>query len=49
MAEIDLWLLVQDREKVASLRETALLASRVRHLNRRLREAEASLRREEQP
>jgi hypothetical protein len=49
MAEIDLWLLVQDRKRVACLRETALLASRVRHLHRRLREAEASLRREEQP
>jgi len=36
MAEIDAWLLTQDREKVALRRETAQLASRARALIRRL-------------
>jgi hypothetical protein len=42
MAEIDAWLLVQDREKVAKMRETALLASRFRQLGRRLEAAKNS-------
>lgn len=38
MAEIDAWLLVQDREKVALRRETALLDHRIRRLEQQLQE-----------
>lgn len=40
MAEIDAWLLVQDREKVALRRQTALLASQARRLDHRLPQGE---------
>jgi hypothetical protein len=42
MAEIDAWLLVQDREKVALQRETALLGNRIRQLERRLQDVKAA-------
>lgn len=48
MAGIDAWLLVQDREKVALRRQTALLASRARQLNRRLQRVEDGVQSEEQ-
>lgn len=47
MAEIDAWLLVQDREKAALRRQTALLAGQARRLDHRLQQVEDAMQGEE--